>query len=154
MLAFRLAALHALANLHLAVSAVKVFNDASFEHDTQASTGSTTGDWLVVFGEANCQKCEEMVEEMDRIEEDLKQAYALPARVEKKDSKALWKRFKIAKTPTVLLFSHRKMYTYGGGADGLLEFVTGDRGQGVPVPAEPSFFEQLFDKFFGKSDEL
>ncbi|CAH8480059.1 unnamed protein product [Dicrocoelium dendriticum] len=24
-------------------------NDANFEHDTQASTGSTTGDWLIIF---------------------------------------------------------------------------------------------------------
>ena len=24
-------------------------NDASFEHDTQASSGATTGDWLVIL---------------------------------------------------------------------------------------------------------
>jgi len=30
-------------------SAVQILNDASFEHLTQASTGATTGDWLIVL---------------------------------------------------------------------------------------------------------
>ena len=30
-------------------SEVKILNDASFEHLTQASTGATTGDWLIVL---------------------------------------------------------------------------------------------------------
>lgn len=30
-------------------SAVKILNDESFEHLTQASTGATTGDWLIVL---------------------------------------------------------------------------------------------------------
>jgi hypothetical protein len=34
-----------------AVCSAKVIdlNDENFEHDTQATTGSTTGDWLVAF---------------------------------------------------------------------------------------------------------
>lgn len=27
----------------------KRFDDSSFEHDTQASTGATTGDWFVIL---------------------------------------------------------------------------------------------------------
>lgn len=30
-------------------SHVKVLTDKTFEHDTQASTGATTGDWFVEF---------------------------------------------------------------------------------------------------------
>lgn len=33
----------------VAASFVKVLTDANFEHDTQASTGATTGDWFVEF---------------------------------------------------------------------------------------------------------
>lgn len=32
-----------------AISRVVDLSDASFEHDTQASTGATTGDWLIEF---------------------------------------------------------------------------------------------------------
>ena len=30
---------------------VKELTDDNFEHDTQATTGSTTGDWLILFCE-------------------------------------------------------------------------------------------------------
>ena len=29
-------------------------SDASFEHDTQASSGATTGDWFVIFYKTQC----------------------------------------------------------------------------------------------------
>ena len=32
---------------------VEKLTDANFEHDTQATTGSTTGNWLVLFHDAN-----------------------------------------------------------------------------------------------------
>ena len=28
---------------------IYILNDRNFEHDTQATTGSTTGDWFVLF---------------------------------------------------------------------------------------------------------
>ena len=43
------AILLAAAMLALAYSKVVKLDDKSFEHDTQASTGSTTGDWFVAF---------------------------------------------------------------------------------------------------------
>jgi hypothetical protein len=33
-----------------ATATVHQLTDSSFEHDTQAATGATTGDWLVFFG--------------------------------------------------------------------------------------------------------
>ena len=30
-------------------SSVKILTDENFEHDTQATTGATTGDWFVMF---------------------------------------------------------------------------------------------------------
>lgn len=36
--------------------------DTNFEHDTQASTGGTTGDWLVLFCEPNrFSHCSELI---------------------------------------------------------------------------------------------
>jgi thiol-disulfide isomerase/thioredoxin len=34
--------------------------DATFEHQTQASTGSTTGSWLILFHTSSCSSCEEV----------------------------------------------------------------------------------------------
>ena len=45
-------------------------NDANFEHDTQATTGSTTGDWFLLFcdpaNELNCSK-EGVFEQWDEL---------------------------------------------------------------------------------------
>jgi hypothetical protein len=38
-------------------------NDSNFEHDTQASTGMTTGDWFVVFYKDSCVNIEDTIEE-------------------------------------------------------------------------------------------
>jgi hypothetical protein len=38
-----------LAALQPDVGAVKILTDQNFEHDTQATTGATTGDWFVLF---------------------------------------------------------------------------------------------------------
>lgn len=38
-------------------------NDSNFEHDTQASTGMTTGDWFVVFYKDSCTNIEYIIEE-------------------------------------------------------------------------------------------
>jgi thiol-disulfide isomerase/thioredoxin len=35
--------------------------DATFEHQTQASTGSTTGSWLILFHTSSCSTCDEVV---------------------------------------------------------------------------------------------
>ncbi len=37
---------------------VKELNDNTFEHQTQAATGATTGDWFVLFVKDECPECE------------------------------------------------------------------------------------------------
>jgi hypothetical protein len=44
-----------------------VLTDENFEHDTQATTGSTTGDWLILFCEDRYVKCREMHEEWNQL---------------------------------------------------------------------------------------
>merc|ERR1712232_1081969 len=103
---------------------VKVLNDESFEHDTQASSGATTGAWLVTFGEAGCKSCDAYYEELENIDEGLRQLYAIPAKVFKDTSPKIFKRFGIKKVPTTLLFSKTKMFPYTGSeAGGLLKWI-------------------------------
>jgi hypothetical protein len=46
----------------------KVLTDETFEHDTQAISGSTTGDWLVLFCEPNrFEECQEIMPMWDEI---------------------------------------------------------------------------------------
>lgn len=37
-----------------------VLNDENFEHDTQAASGSTTGDWLILFCDDRYKLCREI----------------------------------------------------------------------------------------------
>ncbi|PFX17881.1 Thioredoxin domain-containing protein [Stylophora pistillata] len=58
-------------------STVKILDDNSFEHLTQASTGSTTGDWLIVFSfterDPECAECKKADEAIEKSQEHLKQ---------------------------------------------------------------------------------
>eukprot|EP00439_Symbiodinium_sp_Y106_P076144 s498_g15.t1 len=68
-------------------------NDETFEHQTQASTGMTTGSWLVTFGASGCGSCGEFREALDGVEEELRDIYVIPAHVDKADSAGLQERF-------------------------------------------------------------
>lgn len=50
-----------------------VLTDDNFEHDTQMLTGSTTGDWLVLFCEKKQKKkvCNQMYEAWDALSGEL-----------------------------------------------------------------------------------
>eukprot|EP00747_Dinoflagellata_sp_TGD_P167831 gnl/TRDRNA2_/TRDRNA2_193020_c0_seq1.p1 gnl/TRDRNA2_/TRDRNA2_193020_c0~~gnl/TRDRNA2_/TRDRNA2_193020_c0_seq1.p1 ORF type:complete len:161 (+),score=33.44 gnl/TRDRNA2_/TRDRNA2_193020_c0_seq1:38-520(+) len=133
---------------------LKKLNDKTFEHQTQAGTGATTGDWLVSFGAKGCKPCEKIHEELLEIDSDLRQAYIIPASVDESDSKGLWKRFGIKKVPTTILFSHGKMYQHKEGSD-LLNFATENRGAGEKVPPEPTVsILDTIKGLFGMGGEL
>ena len=40
--------------------APKVLTDENFEHETQSITGSTTGDWLILFYDTRFKLCSEI----------------------------------------------------------------------------------------------
>ncbi|KAK2565178.1 Thioredoxin domain-containing protein [Acropora cervicornis] len=58
-------------------NSVKILNDESFEHLTQASTGATTGDWFIVFSftdkDPECTECKKADEAIAKAQENLKQ---------------------------------------------------------------------------------
>merc|ERR1712150_160810 len=123
-------------------------NDETFEHETQATTGSTTGAWLVTFGAGGCERCAKLEAALDGIQEDLQEIYAVAAYVDRADSTGLWKRFGLKKVPTTQLFSKGWMYTYEGAEDGpeLVKFVNDRLNSpkgGRKIPLEPGFVDVL-----------
>ena len=49
----------------------KELTDKTFEHDTQATTGSTTGDWFVNFCNKKSRECREIEPLWDELAEKL-----------------------------------------------------------------------------------
>mmetsp|Transcript_229 Transcript_229/g.598 ORF Transcript_229/g.598 Transcript_229/m.598 type:complete len:187 (-) Transcript_229:26-586(-) len=105
----------ALALLPLLGSAeVMRLSDATFEMETQASTGATTGSWFVTFGEADCKRCDVLRKEMALAEEELRDMYVLPAHMDASDGWETWYRFSIRETPASAFFARGRMWVYTG----------------------------------------
>eukprot|EP00930_Biecheleria_cincta_P027924 TRINITY_DN19512_c0_g1_i1.p1 TRINITY_DN19512_c0_g1~~TRINITY_DN19512_c0_g1_i1.p1 ORF type:complete len:190 (-),score=28.11 TRINITY_DN19512_c0_g1_i1:128-628(-) len=153
--------------LHLAILLVtvtvatcKVLNEDSFEHDTQASTGATTGDWLVKFFHPQCQTCIELAPVWEEVETQLAEmklqgmgANVNVAEVNIEESPALMERFGIKAIPSILLFRHNKMYTYAGEntQKEIVHFATEgfQSVQGITVPKEKTFVDKIIEKVMG-----
>jgi len=139
---------------------VITLTDDTFEHQTQASTGQTTGKWLVMFGAAWCGRtCNELVAKLEDLSEMLKRdeqeglsgnANVLTARLDTLTSPETGKRFKIIAHPTLIYFADRKMYMYRGvrTLEAMKDFVVSGyrKAEGLPVPGTPTFFETQMKK--------
>jgi thioredoxin domain-containing protein 5 len=126
-------------------SLVRVLTDSSFEHDTQAVTGATTGDWFVEFYAPWCGHCKRLEETWDKLAaklaEDREAGEITPiiAKVDATQEKKIAERFKIGGFPTLLMFSKGQMYTYEGSRtlDALYEWCknrTYRKDSSEPVP--------------------
>lgn len=74
-----------------------ILNDGNFEHDTQAASGATTGDWLITFNPRH-------VKFLNRISSDLREEGVIAASVECKVSPKTCERFGLTgdhKLPTM-----------------------------------------------------
>eukprot|EP01024_Parvocaulis_polyphysoides_P062369 TRINITY_DN710_c0_g1_i1.p1 TRINITY_DN710_c0_g1~~TRINITY_DN710_c0_g1_i1.p1 ORF type:complete len:212 (-),score=19.92 TRINITY_DN710_c0_g1_i1:6-641(-) len=85
-----------------------------FEHQTQASTGQTTGRWYVFFYEPGRGACVRLLKQWDTIAMQNEMDDVIFAKVDIQRSPDLKERFKIEQTPHLILFRDRKMYTYKG----------------------------------------
>lgn len=102
---------------------LQVLTDSTFEHDTQAVTGATTGDWFVEFYAPWCGHCKRLEDTWEKLATKLKEdkmggdVAPIIAKVDGTQEKALTERFKIQGFPTLLMFSKGTMYTYDGARD-------------------------------------
>ena len=124
-------------------------NEQNFEHLTQAATGATSGDWLVLFCKASVSRCSKVTSNWQKVAVTLaasREARGLPrinvASVDTSASSWLRKRFGIQSVPVVLLFKGGVMYSFHGGGfsvDRLVQFAERDyeRSSRMLVPAEP-----------------
>eukprot|EP01041_Mallomonas_annulata_P001948 gene1948-3775_t len=127
-------------------SDVVVLTADNFEHETQVSTGATTGDWMVEFYAPWCGHCRKLEPIWEEIATKLKGDVNV-AKVDVTMNGKLGKRFGIQGFPTILLFHKGKSYKYSGKrtAEQLTEFAKGGfkESDGEEVPALPGLVEEL-----------
>jgi len=151
------------------LAAVIDLTDSTFEHQTQSSTGQTTGKWLVKFYAPWCGHCKTLApiwEDLDRrLGEENAGDGIVVARVDCTRETAVASRFGVQSYPALRYFADRKMYDYGGArtADALHDFVTGGY-RSAPedaIPAPPSLVDakvrelrQMFEGAVGDHEHL
>ncbi|XP_022705487.1 uncharacterized protein LOC111269866 [Varroa jacobsoni] len=125
---------------------VQILDDAIFEHLTQATTGATTGDWLVAF---ISEETPALRAKLEGIQATF-MGYAISvAIVDYRKNINLKKRFGIQQN-TLLFFKKGKMYRFVGTkweTKALIDFVaqTYRHVKEEPIPLESSTFDYILD---------
>jgi len=130
------------------IPTVKELSDVNFEHLTQASTGSTTGDWFMLFYSQTCIECQRLTAVWEAVGAKLKSRMNV-ARINK-DTVGIQtaKRFNVLKAPEFIFIRQGKFYRYEIPNHDIESFVSfaqefykNARAERVPVPSSP--FEEL-----------
>mmetsp|Transcript_28705 Transcript_28705/g.29046 ORF Transcript_28705/g.29046 Transcript_28705/m.29046 type:complete len:219 (-) Transcript_28705:369-1025(-) len=95
---------------------VVTLTDATFEHETQATTGSTTGSWLILFKTDTCTHCTRLISEFTELtsepelqDDSLDNVFGI---IDIDTNPKTIKRFQIDTIPTFLYLRKGKMYEY------------------------------------------
>ena len=127
-------------------SDVVVLESSTFEHETQAVTGATTGDWFVKFYAPWCGHCKKLAPIWDELAADLKGEVNV-AKVDVTENRKLGQRFEIKGFPSLKFLSHGTMYSYSGprDKDSLMKYALGGYKDtaGEPCPGEPSIVTEF-----------
>jgi len=134
---------------------VKALNDETFEHLTQAATGATTGDWLIMFTRGTCVNSQRLQAVFEAAACELK-FRVNAARIDKSgDGGVTARRFAVSDTPSFILFRHGKLYRYElttFTVQSLVDFATNfyrnSKSEAVPIPKSPfdDFTEMIVEK--------
>eukprot|EP00607_Mallomonas_marina_P005995 CAMPEP_0182428380 /NCGR_PEP_ID=MMETSP1167-20130531/22702_1 /TAXON_ID=2988 /ORGANISM="Mallomonas Sp, Strain CCMP3275" /LENGTH=218 /DNA_ID=CAMNT_0024611259 /DNA_START=160 /DNA_END=816 /DNA_ORIENTATION=+ len=128
-------------------SDVVVLNIDNFEHDTQAATGATTGDWLVEFYAPWCGHCKTLAPIWENLATELKGDINV-AKVDATENGRLATRFGIEGFPTILFFHKGTYYKYNGrrSMESIASFAREDfkDTDGEAVPPMPSWLDEYF----------
>ena len=151
----RIVSLFLLLLLSLASAEIVELSNDSFEHLTQASTGQTTGKWMVKFYATWCGHCKRLEPVWVSLDTELKENHSEKginvANVDAIQNRDLALRFQVKGYPTLMYFAKGRMYRYQGPRDleSLVNFVTEgyqtEEGEDVPIP--PSWVEVYRKKF-------
>merc|ERR1719334_541320 len=122
--------------------------EANFEHDTQASTGLTTGRWFVKFYAPWCGHCKRLAPLWEELANELEGEVNV-AKVDVTKNRALGRRFGITGFPTLIYISpNRRMmakYTSARDVATLKKFALSD-GEGqefLPIPGIPGIKDSI-----------
>jgi len=92
--------------------AVKELTDETFEHLTQAASGATTGDWLVMFYMNDCVDCQRLQARWEAVGAQLKNKVNVAQVNRGTTGSETAKRFSVTHVPAFLLFRQGKFYRY------------------------------------------
>jgi len=143
-------------------SFLRSLNEENFEHLTQASSGATTGDWLVAFTDKAFLEDNASQSALDTISSEYKHQLSV-ALVDIESNPKLVKRLKVSApakgTLTLRYFRLEKMYHYEFDKmnfSTLKAFVTGGyrNVKSEKVPGEPTPFDQLVENVVMKLKDL
>jgi len=129
---------------------VQELTDSSFEHLTQAASGATTGDWLVMFFTSSCKLCTRLTAALETVA-CRHRGRSSVARINKETSgEKTGRRFELGleDKPDIILFRLGRMYRYKVERydhESLTSFITGFYknypAQSIPLPLSP--FDEL-----------
>jgi len=118
--------------------------DTNFEHLTQASSGATTGDWLVHFFREECDDCHKLDARLETVACKHKGRINV-ARMNKGSTGAVTgRRMGVTHLPSLVFFRNGRLYRYEVekyDIDSLSSFITGwyknVPGESIPLPKTP-----------------
>lgn len=143
-------------------SFLRSLTEENFEHLTQASSGATTGDWLVAFTDEAFENDLASQLALDTISSEYKHQLSV-ALVDTKSNPKLAKRLKVSPSTssslTLRYFRLEKMYFYEFDRmnfQTLKAFVTGGyrNVKATKVPGEPTPFDQLVENVVTRLKDL
>jgi thiol-disulfide isomerase/thioredoxin len=130
---------------------VVTLTDDTFEHQTQASSGQTTGAWFVKFYAPWCGHCRAMAGTWAELAAEVEGTGVIVADVDATANPITTDRFKglVKGFPTLLLFRDRGVFKYTGTRDleSLRAFATetfSAKSEKHDVPEPPSTFARYF----------
>ncbi|KAL3924192.1 MAG: hypothetical protein SGILL_001198 [Bacillariaceae sp.] len=143
---------------------VESLTDATFEHQTQASTGATTGSWLILFTIPSCESCETYKRALEQVSQDqeLYEQGVVFGTVDCSENVAVCQRFSITKLPTLVFMHRKKLYVLPtllensegeteslSMVDQLKAFVLKDFSvtEALPIPDPPSIMDAVEEAF-------
>lgn len=122
-----------------------VLTSETFEGRTQAATGATTGDWLVMFFAPWCGHCVKAKPDFEAFGKLWNEHRVNSALVDCTTDESVCRRFGVRGYPTILLFRRGVLYRHVGGrtTKDLVKFVTETslQLQGEPVPRVPTLLD-------------